>query len=511
MMNQTIPIDVHDSVIATADNIALEKQLLELLMIQEDNIRYDQNSVMFPDEGRFPRDQYQKHIDFISAGAHYRQRALFGANRSGKTRTASYEVACHVTHRYPHWWGGKKFTKPGNWWCVGQTNQQLKESMQVDLLGPLHDIGTGMIPKKYIHSVSMKPGVPGTVESIKIKWNMSERDIVTITFKTCDQSDMAFMGDKLQGIWFDEEPDRVSLYTECFTRTQDPDEPGIVICTFTPLKGLSDVVLSFLVNGQFPPNDGHFHPEHPTRYIEKIMWEDLPPHLSEEDKQELLSSYPEHERGARTRGEPGMGEGRVFPYPKDFISVPRFKIPDWWPRAYGLDVGWKHTAAVWIARDPDSNTLYIYDEYYASEKEAPIHAFAIKQRGSWMRGVIDSAAIGSYDADGQNLMRLYQESGLDVIPSKKGNGSVEIDIQRMSQLFASQQLRVFDDLQGYLVEYGLYHRNDKQEIVKKRDHRLDASRYCLKHFDQIADIMYENDPVAYKPSSNGNGNPYTGY
>lgn len=496
-----------------AENAALERQLLELLQLQEDTIRYDQNSIMFPDSGRYAKEHYKKHVLFMDAGLNYRQRALFGANRSGKTRTASYEVACHLIHRYPSWWKGKKFNKPGNWWGVGQTNQQLKEAIQLDLLGPLHDIGTGMIPKKYIHSVSMKPGVPGTVESIKVKWNMSERDIVTITFKTCDQSDMAFMGAKLQGIWFDEEPDRLSLYTECFTRTQDPDEPGMVICTFTPLKGLSDVVLSFLQNGQFPPNNGNIFDDDPRKYIEKIMWEDLPPHLTEEDKEELLSAYPEHERGARTRGEPGMGEGRVYPYPKEFISVPRFKIPAYWPRAYGLDVGWRHTAAIWIAQDPDSKVFYVYDEYYAQEKEVPIHAFAIKQRGAWMRGIIDSASIGSSQADGRNLYELYTEAGLDVTPSKKGKGSVEIDIQRISQLFASQQLRIFDDLTGLLVEYGLYHRDDKQQIVKKRDHRLDAKRYCLVGFDRVADIDAPEDEKygRYAKSSGGAGNFFTGY
>ena len=47
----------------------------------------------------------------------------------------------------------------------------------------------------------------------------------------------------------DEEPD-LNIYTECLTRTMTTN--GMVICTFTPLLGLSDVVLLFLPGGKLP-------------------------------------------------------------------------------------------------------------------------------------------------------------------------------------------------------------------------------------------------------------------
>lgn len=50
---------------------------------------------------------------------------------------------------------------------------------------------------------------------------------------------------------FDEEPP-IAIYTEGLTRTMSTvpgEESGLVMCTFTPLKGLSGVVLSYMPGG----------------------------------------------------------------------------------------------------------------------------------------------------------------------------------------------------------------------------------------------------------------------
>ena len=39
----------------------------------------------------------------------------------------------------------------------------------------------------------------------------------------------------------------------------------------------------------------------------------------------------------------------VYPVPESDLIVQPFKIPAHWPRAYGLDVGWRGTAAIWGA------------------------------------------------------------------------------------------------------------------------------------------------------------------
>jgi phage terminase large subunit-like protein len=70
-----------------------------------------------------------------------------------------------------------------------------------------------------------------------------ERDgLSTLTFKSYDQGRTKWQGETLHFVWFDEEPPP-DLYTEGLTRTNATD--GIVWLTFTPLKGMSEVVMQF--------------------------------------------------------------------------------------------------------------------------------------------------------------------------------------------------------------------------------------------------------------------------
>ena len=46
-------------------------------------------------------------------------------------------------------------------------------------------------------------------------------------------------------IWLDEEPP-MDVYSECLLRLMTAN--GLMLCTFTPLLGLSDVALMFLPN-----------------------------------------------------------------------------------------------------------------------------------------------------------------------------------------------------------------------------------------------------------------------
>jgi hypothetical protein len=56
-------------------------------------------------------------------------------------------------------------------------------------------------------------------------------------------------------------------------------------------------------------------------------------------------------------------------------------------RAYGMDVGWNRTAAVWRAPDPGSGVIY-------HQGEPASHAQTIRGRGDWIPGVIDPASLG---------------------------------------------------------------------------------------------------------------------
>src|SRR5260221_13302949 len=85
-----------------------------------------------------------------------------------------------------------------------------------------------------------------------------------------------------------------------------------------------------------------------------------------------------------------------------------FPIPEHWPRAYGLDIRWNTVAAIWGARDPQSDVLYLYSEYLA-ESDPAIHAAAIRSRGGWVHGLIDVTANGRVQADGFRLIETYRD------------------------------------------------------------------------------------------------------
>ncbi len=70
-----------------------------------------------------------------------------------------------------------------------------------------------------------------------------------------DQGRESFQASKVDVVVLDEEPP-MAIYTEALTRTLSTvpgERSGLVLCAFTPLKGLSAVVLSFLPSGKLAP------------------------------------------------------------------------------------------------------------------------------------------------------------------------------------------------------------------------------------------------------------------
>ncbi len=46
----------------------------------------------------------------------------------------------------------------------------------------------------------------------------------------------------------------MDIYSECLLRTMTTN--GVIILTFTPLQGLTELVLSFLPGGRLPSKEG---------------------------------------------------------------------------------------------------------------------------------------------------------------------------------------------------------------------------------------------------------------
>lgn len=164
----------------------------------------------------------------------------------------------------------------------------------------------------------------------------------------------------------------------------------------------------------------------------------------------------------------------VYPTAESALLVDDFAIPDHWPRAYGMDVRFQTIAAIWGALDPESDTLYLYSEYFA-EADPAVAAAAIRARGTWIRGLIDPQANGRDQADGFGLMRMCRELGLDL---QRTNNPLETGVLKLRQRMSSGRLKVFASLAKYREERRLYRRDGSDQIVRQHDNLQDAAR-CL--------------------------------
>jgi phage terminase large subunit-like protein len=424
----------------------------------------------YPDTGPLRRELYVPHQKFFSAGATYRERLLIAANRIGKSEgVGAYEISCHLTGQYPAWWVGKRFSHPVKVWAAGDTGKTVKEILQAKLLGDPGRLGTGMIPGDAIVRTTSKGSVPDAIDTAYVKHVSGGQSALTL--KSYEQGRESFQGSEQDVIWLDEEPP-LPIYTECLIRTMTTG--GCVLCTFTPLNGLTDVVLMFLPGGKLAAGESQ-DKERARRYVVTATWDDAP-HLSDEVKQELWHSIPPYQRDARSKGVPQLGSGAIYPVPESEIVCADFPIPDNWPRAYGMDVGWNRTAGIWGAQHPISKVIYLYSEHYQGREEPSIHAAAFKARGSWIPGVIDPAARGRGQKDGSQLFQDYRDLGLDL---QKAVNAVDAGLLEAWQLMSGGQLKVFKSLGNWLSEFRLYRRDDTGKVVKESDHLMDATRYLV--------------------------------
>lgn len=458
----------------TAQNTKDMRQELALLeqlaAVKEGNKIRD----TFPDTGPLRRELYPKHVEFFEKGATHNERAFISGNRVGKTFSASYEVALHLTGQYPHWWKGKRFISPITAWAAGEDSKTVRESLQPTLMGEYSKLGTGLVPKSTILGVTTRAGVPEALDIVKIKHISGGES--RLVFKSYDQGRETFQGAKVDLIWFDEEPPQ-AIYTEGLTRTMAtvPGESnGLCICTFTPLKGLSTVVLQYLPNGRVDPES--------SRHVTMVGWDDVP-HLSDDAKAKLAASYLPHERDARTKGIPQLGAGAIYPVNENDFVIQPMQFPVWFKHVFAMDVGWNRTAALWGAIDPETDILYLYSEHYLGEALPIVHAEGIKSRGYWIPGVIDPASRGRGQKDGQDLYTQYILTGLKLSIAKN---SVDAGIYEVWSRISSGRLKVFSNLLNFLGEFRIYRRDEKGRIVKENDHLMDCLRYMCLSGIQIA-------------------------
>lgn len=433
---------------------------------------------------------YAKQLEFHAAGKIYRERLLMAGNQLGKTLSAGAETAMHVTGRYADNWPGLVKTAPFHCWVSGVTGESTRDNPQRILYGPLGAPGTGMIPKDAIKDVSPRRGLADALDTMVVKFggggDVQAGDTI-IGFKSYDQGREKWQGPTLGLVWMDEEPPE-DIYTEGLTRTNVGLCP--IFITFTPLKGVSNVVKRFIIDKM------------PGTHITVMTINDVE-HYTHEQREAIINSYPKFERESRTKGIPQLGSGRVFPVDEDEIKVDAFEIPPHWPQLCGLDLGWNHpSAAVRMAWDRDADVLYIIAAHRQREQTPAMFAASVKPWGDWLPWSWPHDALQHDKSSGEQMALLYKAQGLNMLDDRAtfedGGNGVEAGVMEMLDRMQTGRWKVFAHLNDWFEEFRLYHRKDGL-IVKVGDDLLSASRYAMM---MRRHAVVQNKP-APKPSAKG--------
>jgi phage terminase large subunit-like protein len=412
---------------------------------------------------------YEKQKEFHGHGAAKRERCNLSGNQLGKTLSAGAETAIHLTGEYPDWWTGKRFNKPIRGWVAGVTGETTRDNPQRILMGPLGHFGEGMIPKACLGKISLARGTPDAVENVLVKHKTG--GFSQVTFKSYADGREKWQGESLELVWYDEEPP-LDIYVEGLTRTNATD--GMVYLTLTPLLGMSQVVRRFY------PDQGH-----PDRGLVMMTIEDVG-HYSTDQKRKIIEGYLPHERDARVKGIPMLGEGAVYQVAEELIAEDPIQAPAWWPRLIAMDFGWHDhpTAAVKAVWDRDNDCVHITGIYKQSKQPLVVYAAGMKAMGadkipvSWPHD-----GLQHDKSSGIQIAQLYRDQGLRMLsehaqfPDDRKNGT-EAAIWEALARMQTNRLKVDRNLHQWFEEFRSYHRKDGK-VVAEFDDLMKATHYLL--------------------------------
>jgi hypothetical protein len=227
-------------------------------------------------------------------------------------------------------------------------------------------------------------------------------------------------------------------------------------------------------------------------------------HFSEAQREEIIASYPAHEREARTRGVPSLGSGKVFLLDETKLLVDSFPCPSHWIKLGAVDFGWTHYAAfceIWWDRDLDC--IYLVRSIRLKEQTPLQHCEVVRSwrlRWAWPADGRQQTLAGA----GIPLMAQYRDAGLDMMHEhaqfEDGGKSVEAGVMEMADRMRGGRWKVFrGQNDGWMQEVATYHRKDGL-LIKEHDDAISASRYALmmrRHGQSAAGKASFNREIKY--------------
>lgn len=357
--------------------------------------------------------------DFFATGSTHSRRGMIASNRSGKTVASCFETAYHLTGRYPKGWKGKRWDQPIIAMASGESWEQVSKTLQSKLLGcddvkQSYKLGTGSIPKDAIDDKSIRTDGPNVL-SIEIRHESGGKS--KLYFSNYTQQVRHLQGFELDLVVLDEQPPD-ETFSELVVRTAQRN--GQVMCSFTPLKGMSGLVRKFWDN-----IEGYTHV--------RVKWADIPfknewneDFFSQKEREQLSRDFMPWERECRINGIPMVGQGVVFP----MLKWPTYKSTDIdlkgndkLERLISFDLGIRNDPTVisYLFRDPVEEIIYLHRQITIPQGETPdeyVHYLLDKEsKGVPIALPHDAAQAGRYTLTEQSVREVFEDSyGLNCIP-----------------------------------------------------------------------------------------------
>ena len=462
-------------------NFTARQQLEDLVLAIRDDMEFNQLKYFRPFD-------HQKKFFLTQA---FSRRGILAANRIGKTVSTCYETAMHLTGIYPDWWQGRRFNKPVNVMVAGEGWQQVALVLQNELLGTndvklVHALGTGAIPRDNIVIDTMRNDGANCM-GCEIRHSSGSNSY--LLFANYTQEVRQMQGFKLNIAVFDEQPPD-DFFSEIVTRTATTQ--GMVMCSFTPLKGLNGLVSKF------------WHREEGYEHI-RVSWDDCPeydpwgePFLLMATRLQLERDYLPHERDARRNGVPVMGKGAVF----QIRNWPLYKTADYdfrntqgLLRVIALDLGLVNDKTVisLMYYDPNENEMWLHTQIMVrgTEEANPInwiqHLLRPEVFGCPIVLPPDAGTPGRYTMTSQSLRQLFEQYELNVVPDpimnppddqgrRTNHKSYGVNIMR--QMLELGTLHVNENCVEFLREAQNYYADERGRFSDPDD-CIDSARYAV--------------------------------
>jgi phage terminase large subunit-like protein len=459
-----------------------EDKLLLAKAIDEKKRRMQENGIKYykPQPQQEPFHRSTKRI-----------RAVFGANRSGKTVGGATEAVWYATGTHPY----KSIPTPnyGRIVCTDFTN-----GIEKVIIPEIKK----WLPKKMVRWYN------------KESRTMELTNGSTIEFMSYDQDVDKFESASRHWIWFDEEPSQ-EIYNACKMRLVDTK--GDLWITMTPTHGMTWVYTDIYERNGVDPNIECYNLSiYDNNYIDKDVIADIRRGLSEQEIE------------ARLYGKFVQLSGLIYrEYNPEIHNLRRFTLPSHWQRICAIDPHPRISTAVgYMAIIPKGEFIHkcqeasiplpnmdiamddiyvVYDEIFHNDEQKLIsdickEMYAREGGDNINYRLIDNSSNTPDPIIGTTIREEFASHGIRTVLSDKDVSNrifrIRERLQRNSIFFMEDLHETLWEIRHYAwddYKVGRDYKDPKEKPRKKRDHMMDCIGYMAVSNPK------SNPPRVYRP------------